>query len=726
MSGYARDIEAAWGISGFAVRVGVNSGPAAVGLVGSADPQAVALGDATNVAARLQAAAEPGTILVGHVTARRLEHRFDLGPPVEVSVKGREEPVRAARLFGAKEREPRASTTPVVGRERELDVLRGVLGDLASGRGRVVLLTGAPGIGKTRLLTELAVEGADSVTWLEGRCHSYGGLPGWPFVEILLGWLGAEIGEPEIAIRTKARASLGALFGEDADAVLGPLAGLLRLRLDTPPATEDDTDQAFVRLLERLAASKPVIVAVEDTQWADAPTRRLAEHVLELTDRAPVGLVLTEEPIPGSHGAALRSHALANFGHRTSELALGPLTDAAAEQVLAGIVGDGIDPATRTGLIREAEGNPLYLEELARAFLEGALEPRGRTWTVTIGSLELLPPSLENLLVARIDRQADEPRRLAQIAAAIGRTFPVPVLERVAGESVREPLTSLLRAEIVREVGRYPELECTFTHGLLREAALSTLTSTRKRALYARDRVGVRVDLCRLARGAPRAARPLPRAGGEPAEGARVRGARPRRVRLALEPPVLCVHERIEGVGRSSGPSTRRPPALRLLVERITGTSFASRRRLGSGHAPAVGVEYPVGLIEVPRDQSLAVAGEVLDPPQPKIVVRVGSGARIPGEERNVERAARENLVEDDRRRAKIGMTSTRQAEVAPGRARPPAPLPRDAGALTKRSESRSPAHDVDAVGTAAAAGLLEQPTATPPGGSDTLLQFGR
>ena len=485
VSGYARDIEAAWGITGFAVRVGVNSGPAAVGLVGSADPQAVALGDATNVAARLQAAADSGTILVGHVTARRLEHRFVLGAPVEVTVKGREEPVRAAQLIRAKEREPRTATAPVVGRERELAALQSVRSDLASGRGRVVLLTGAPGIGKTRLLTELATATANDMTWLEGGCHSYGGLPGWPFIEILLGWLGAEIGEPEIAIRTKARAGLGALFGDEAEAVLGPLAGLLRLRLDGTPPTEEEADRAFVRLVERLASAKPVILAIEDTQWADPPTRRLAEQVLELSDRAPVALVLTEEPIPGSEGAALRSHALANFGHRTSELALGPLPDAASMEVLSGIVGDELDAVTRTGLIREAEGNPLYLEELARAFLEGALEPRGRTWTVTIGSHELLPPSLENLLVARIDRQADEPRRLAQIAAAIGRTFPVSVLERVSGETTGTALNALLRAEIVREVSRYPELECTFTHGLLREAALSTLTSTRKRVLYA-------------------------------------------------------------------------------------------------------------------------------------------------------------------------------------------------------------------------------------------------
>jgi len=275
------------------------------------------------------------------------------------------------------------------------------------------------------------------------------------------------------------------MFGDDADSVLGPLASMLRIRIQDATPSEAEVEAAFVRWLDRLAAQRPVILAVEDTQWADAATRRLLERVLELTDRAPIAVVLTEEPIPSSEGAALRLHALADYGHRASELALRPISEDAAEHLLTELVGDRLEPATRFGLLREAEGNPLYLVELARAFLDGALEQRGRTWTVSIGSLELLPPSLENLLVARIDRQPDESRRLTQLAAAIGRTFPVTVLERVAGSDTGPSLTALLRAEIVREVARYPELECTFTHGLLREAALSTLTSTRKRTLYA-------------------------------------------------------------------------------------------------------------------------------------------------------------------------------------------------------------------------------------------------
>jgi class 3 adenylate cyclase len=481
---YAHDVEAAWGLESFSVRVGINTGQAAVGQVGAADPGAVALGDATNVAARLQALAEPGTILVGDAAARRLAQRFVFESAGEVAVKGRQAPVAASRLVGPKAREPVAGTTPIVGRDDEMARLMATLGDLVTGRGRIVLLVGDPGVGKTRLLAELRSLAGVRVTWLEGHCLSYGGVAAWPFVEALLGWLGAEIGEPEIAVRTKARARLGALLGDELGGVFPALGRLLRVRIDTPEEDSPGTRDAYVRWLEALAREGPVIVALEDVHWADTSTRELAEAVLDLTERAPVTLFLTEELAPGSEGAMLRLRALGNHGHRTTEIPLGPLSEEAAEEMLAGILGSEVDAVTRIGLVREAEGNPLYIEELARALLEGGLEPRGRTWTVTVRA-DLLPPALENLLVARIDRLSEGARQLAPAAAAIGRTFPVSVLEKVSEGDVGESLTELLRAEIVREVRRYPVFECSFTHGLLQDAALSTLTAARKRALYA-------------------------------------------------------------------------------------------------------------------------------------------------------------------------------------------------------------------------------------------------
>jgi class 3 adenylate cyclase/DNA-binding winged helix-turn-helix (wHTH) protein len=257
---YARDIARAWNVQDFSVRIGINTGRTAVGRVGAAEPQTVALGDATNIAARLQSIAAPGTIAVGPETARRLSTRFVLEPLGELAVKGREAPVGASRLVGPKARERLASGTPIVGRGEELARLGTVVDDLVAGRGRVVLLSGEAGIGKTRLLEELRLRAGERVTWLEGRCLSYGGPAGWPFIEMVLGWLGGEIGEPEIALRTKARARLGRLLGDSLDDVLPALGRLLRLRV----AEGGDIGQGYVRWLKALAATAPLVVALED------------------------------------------------------------------------------------------------------------------------------------------------------------------------------------------------------------------------------------------------------------------------------------------------------------------------------------------------------------------------------------------------------------------------------------------------------------------------------
>jgi class 3 adenylate cyclase len=482
---YAHDIAEAWAIPDFAVRVGINTGRAGVGPVGVGSPQTVALGDTVNVAARLQSAAGPGTIVVGEVTARRLAHRFTFEPLHELSLKGRTEPVRASRLVGPIRAATRPRLRALVGRENELARLRTVVTDFETGRGQVLLLLGEPGIGKTRMLAELRSILPGHVTWLEGNSLSYGGLPSWPFIDVLRRWLGVEQGDAEIVVRTRARARLGPLFGDDPGRALPGLGRLLRIELGQGAGGAEGSEarRAYVAWIDALAGQGPAVLAVEDLHWAHSSTRELAEDLLEVTERAPLLLVATLRRDPDSEGWRFRTRVLTEFSHRATEIALDPLSPAAAQEILGTLLPGVVDEAIGEELVARAEGNPLYLEELLRALLEaGGLERRHRTWTTTLRPSLLLPPALENLLVARIDRLADGPRRLAQVAAVLGREFAVSILERVAG-GAQDDLAALLRAEIVRELRRYPELVCAFRHGLLQEAALSSLTPGRRREL---------------------------------------------------------------------------------------------------------------------------------------------------------------------------------------------------------------------------------------------------
>jgi class 3 adenylate cyclase len=496
--GYAAEVETAWGITGFNVRVGMNSGPAAVGEVGGADAQTVALGDTTNVAARLQSAAEPGTIAVGEGTAGRLRELFVLEPLGEVAVKGRTKAVSAWRLVGPRPAVEPSPRTPLIGRDREVERLEISVTDLEAGRGHALLVVGEAGLGKTRMLGELRARVGERGTWLEARCASYGTeTPYGPFVDVLRTWLGAAEGDAELAIRTKLRARGGALLGPRQAEVLPFLGLVLSIHLDHDAERDllslsaDELGArirgAYVTWAEALASQRPLAIAIDDLHWADRTTRELAEELLGITDRAALVLAATLRPDPASEGWAFRLLAQAEFAHRTSELALLPLAPEDARGLIdriapAGILGE----AVMAEIVERAEGNPLYLEELLRALIEGSGDRR-RTWTISPGSTQDLPPALESLLVARIDRLPPGPRRLAQVAAVVGREFDVSIAAAVAESSdPTADLSALLRADVVREIRRFPELACSFRHGLIQEAALSTLTPTTLRELYGR------------------------------------------------------------------------------------------------------------------------------------------------------------------------------------------------------------------------------------------------
>jgi predicted ATPase len=230
-------------------------------------------------------------------------------------------------------------------------------------------------------------------------------------------------------------------------------------------------------------------LVLEDIHGLDAATRQLAEDLLGVTDVGSFMLALTMRPEPGTEGWQFWLHALAEYKHRVVEIPLEPLSMDAGGQLADALSPTGaLDSASKNEILTRAEGNPLYLEELLRALVETGGIERRTGWTLSVTALgRLLPPPLESLLVTRIRQLSRGPRRIAQVAAVIGREFPLPLLERVAGSlDLREDLAVLLRSEVIRELRRFPQIEYTFHHGLIQEAALSTVPPQRARELYGR------------------------------------------------------------------------------------------------------------------------------------------------------------------------------------------------------------------------------------------------
>jgi predicted ATPase len=317
-----------------------------------------------------------------------------------------------------------------------------------------------------------------------------------PFIQILRNWIGAEDGEAEASVWAKLEAKLGLLPEAQAPDVLPHLARVLALGFD--PAGEErlaDTSpadlarelrSAYRTWLASLARQGPVVAVVEDVHWEDPSSRQLIEELFELADEAPLLFLLTLRVDPASEGWRTRLHALSEYPHRTTELRLQPLDDAAAHRLLEGLPqSGGLGDSELKLIVTAAEGNPLYLEELLNAFVDQSGPLPGHTWAPTAARPRVLTPTLDSLLVARIDALSESGRRLAQLAAVIGRSFPVRVLEQIAGSnSIDDDLTELVRADIVRELRRYPEEEYIFRHGLLWQACLSTLPTARRRALH--------------------------------------------------------------------------------------------------------------------------------------------------------------------------------------------------------------------------------------------------
>jgi ABC-type transport system substrate-binding protein/class 3 adenylate cyclase len=499
---YAEEVKDAYGVD-LAVRIGINTGPVVVGSESDGqdgyDPWN-ALGDTVNLAARLQQVAGEGGVVIGPTTMRQVESCFDVDELGAQELKGVGQPVNAYKVLAVRDHEPSEPSHPLVGREYELTVLERTMDALVEGRGAIVSITGEPGIGKSRLLWEARARYRERVRFIEGRGVSYAQtFPYWPIRDLMREWLQVGASTPEARVRLELKAELAHLFGEDAEEAYPFFASLLGLTLEPDAhqrirelnreSIQTRTFEVFYELVCKLAEERPLCVILEDLHWADEATLELLESLLGVTEESAVGLFLlyrTER----EHGSwRLGERARQLYPHRYKEIEVRPLPPDASRALAVGAAGGEIPDPVAELLAERSGGNPFFLEEAIRDLVErGALQRDNGKWSLAVDEAELAVPALvQGALQARLDRLDPATRDVLSIAAVIGRTFGIPLLERLVPRGQLMPaLTELQRLDLIYEKSRRPNPEYRFRHGLVQEVAYSSLVESKRRKLHKR------------------------------------------------------------------------------------------------------------------------------------------------------------------------------------------------------------------------------------------------
>jgi predicted ATPase len=415
-----------------------------------------AMGDAVNVAARMQSHAEPGTVLITAAT-----HRF-LAPIIEardvgmLELKGKSEAVHAFAVIAFKSgavsvRGLGAIRSPMVGRDTELERLDELFSVARAGQGRVACVLGEPGIGKSRLLGELRgriTTSEPTTQWVEGRCLSYGqGLPYHLVLDLVRSAIGVNASADEPEQREALERVLREVVPDDWEETFAHLGHLLSLRLAPEmqarlSALELEAMKryvaAVVKLLRGLRARRPLVVVCDDLHWADPASSDMLTQALPLLADIPALCVLSSRAERDSDGWRLIGVAREFFGEALVEITLAPLSRDDSTELVANLLTiESLPAEAREVILAKSEGNPFFVEEVIRMLIDrGAIVREGERWIATnrVAGIEI-PDTLQGLLLARIDRLPEESRRTLRVASVIGRQFGVAILERLLATS---------------------------------------------------------------------------------------------------------------------------------------------------------------------------------------------------------------------------------------------------------------------------------------------------
>ncbi|MBU1740802.1 MAG: AAA family ATPase, partial [Proteobacteria bacterium] len=480
------------------MRIGVHSGPVVVGTLGNdLRVEFKAVGDTVNLASRMEGLAEPGTTYVTGATFKLTEGFFEFEPLGQRPVKGRVEPVSVFRLIGPTATRTRFDVsaerglTALVGREREIELLRDGLDRALSGRGQAFSIVAEAGLGKSRLLHEFrqTLAGQD-VTFLEGKCLSYSrGVAFHPHVDLLRSNFRLRDGETDAQVRDKVQKGL-AVLGADDEATRPYILELMSARdsgVDqsrlSPEAIKDRMIEAMKRIVLTGSELRPLVLAYEDLHWADKTSAEVFGHLIETIPGARVMVIFTYRP------EFTPAWGVKSYHH---QITLNRLTRRETLTMVSRLLGtDGVAPDLEDLILDKSEGIPFFIEEYLRSLRELNIIARDDDQYRLAGGhgAVTIPSTIQDVILARVDTLDEGTKEVLQNASAIEREFGYELLRRVTGLAERElrsRLAVLKDAELVYERGLGAEASFLFKHALTQEAVYGSLLTAKRKELHQR------------------------------------------------------------------------------------------------------------------------------------------------------------------------------------------------------------------------------------------------
>ncbi len=514
IAGYRVQIQETWGIE-LNVRVGINTGLVVVGTVGSdLRMEYTAMGDAINLAARMEQTAEPGTVQIGHDTYKLVKSLFEFADLGEIVVKGKAEPVPAYRVLGLKvaadrQRGIEGLQEAFAGRDAELAALTEILSAAWRSGGRIVGIPGDAGLGKSRLIREArrSLGNGGAINWVETTSLSYeSSQPYAPFQRLIRRLATIGPGDSQKVVREKLAVLCQPLDGALGDRAQGVLQALFDLEREQNGRLEGEAfKHALFEILPALwrglFSGQTAVLVFEDLHWSDPASIELLLHLFPMAADLSLVWLCAFRPEKSGPSWQLKTAVEGQFDHLYTEIKLSPLADHQVNALIDGLLGPTALPdSLKRRILEHAGGNPFFVEEVIRSLIERQAivrterEHNGRktvSWR-TKGQIETIaiPDSLQSLVSSRIDRLDEETRHVLETAAVIGRTFYRRVLEAILGQEQNDRqgiggrLDRLLQMEMIREATKEPEIEYRFSNPLTQEVAYQTILWKRRRVIH--------------------------------------------------------------------------------------------------------------------------------------------------------------------------------------------------------------------------------------------------